>query len=162
MPTLPQPETVIREATRDDLARVVELIQGLADFERLPGPDPGAAARLAEHFAEGRFELLVADEGGQLAGYALFFPTYSTFLARPSLYLEDLFVRPDSRGRGVGEALLRRVAARALQRGCGRFEWTVLEWNVRAQRFYEAMGAHLQPDWRVCRVEGEALQKLAR
>jgi ribosomal protein S18 acetylase RimI-like enzyme len=155
-------QVTIREATHADVPAVVNLIQGLADFERLPGPDGGAAARLAEHLAEGRFELLVAEEGQQVAGYALFFPTYSTFLARPSLYLEDLYVRPDSRGRGVGEALLRRVAARALARGCGRFEWTVLDWNVRAQRFYEAMGARLLPEWRVCRVDGESLAKLAR
>lgn len=162
MPTQPLAEVTIREATHADVPKVCDLIRGLAEFERLPGPDAGASARLASHFAEGRFELLVAEEAGQLAGYALFFPTYSTFLARPSLYLEDLFVREASRGRGIGEALLRRVAARAVARGCGRFEWTVLDWNVRAQRFYEAMGAHLLPDWRVCRIDGEALEKLAR
>ena len=156
------PEATIREATHADVRAVVDLIRGLAHFERLPGPDEGAASRLADHHAEGRFELLVAEDDGQVAGYALFFPTYSTFLARPSLYLEDLFVREESRGRGIGEALLRRVAARALARGCGRFEWTVLDWNVRAQRFYEAMGAKMLPEWRVCRVEGEALEKLAR
>jgi len=150
----------IRFARVEDLANVLALVRALADFEKLPGPDEGAAARFASDFAAARFELLVAIADGEVVGYALYFMTYSTFLARPSLYLEDLFVTPSRRGNGIGEAFLRKLAAIAVERGAGRFEWTVLDWNVRAQEFYLSLGARMLPEWRVCRVDGEALAAL--
>ncbi len=153
---------LVRDAEPGDIPAVIDLIRGLAEFEKLPGPDDAAAARFAEHAfgPERRFELLVAEADGAIAGYAVYFMTYSTFLARPSLYLEDLFVRPSERGRGIGEAFLRRLAAVAVARGCCRFEWTVLDWNVRAQEFYLSLGARMLPEWRVCRVDGDALAAL--
>lgn len=151
----------IRPAETRDLPSVIALVRGLADFEKLPGPDAAAEARFYDDFARGRYRLLVADAGGALVGYALYFFTYSTFLAQPSLYLEDLFVQPDARGRGLGERFMRRLAAESLREGCGRFEWTVLDWNVRAQKFYRSLGAELLDDWRVCRVTGEALRTLS-
>ncbi len=153
---------ILRRAERRDLPQVIALIRGLAEFEKLPGPDEAAAARFTED-AVGpapRFQLDVAERDGEVVAYAVSFATYSTFLARPGLYLEDLFVRPDVRGRGLGEALLRRLAQEAVARGCARFEWTVLDWNVRAQKFYRSMGASILPEWHVCRVDGEALAKL--
>jgi GNAT superfamily N-acetyltransferase len=156
--------TIFREARAEDLPQVVALIRALAAFEKLPGPDEAAAERLAADFSARRFELRVAElpPPGGIIGYALYFMTYSTFLARPSMYLEDLFVDPAFRSRGIGAALLRDLAQLAAARGCGRFEWTVLEWNTRAQAFYGALGARLLPDWRVCRLDGDALAKLAK
>lgn len=153
---------LLRPATADDLGAVVALIRALAEFEKLPGPDAGAEGRLRADFTANppRFELEVAEREGEVIAYALYFMTYSTFLARPSLYLEDLFVHPAHRSQGIGEALLRRLAARAVERGCGRFEWTVLDWNVNAQAFYQRLGARVLPEWRVCRVDGEALRTL--
>jgi GNAT superfamily N-acetyltransferase len=153
----------IRRGTAADLDAVIELIRGLADFEKLPGPDAAAAERFKADFTHQppRFELQVAQEGAVVTGYALYFMTYSTFLARPSLYLEDLYVRPESRGHGIGERLLRALAQVAKERGCGRFEWTVLDWNVRAQSFYRSLGAAIMTEWQVCRVDGDALAKLA-
>jgi GNAT superfamily N-acetyltransferase len=152
----------IRAAEARDIPTVVGLVRALADFEKLPGPDDAAARRFAGDFAAGRFHLLVADDGARVLGYALYFFTYSTFLARPSLYLEDLFVHPDQRGRGIGERFMRALAAEAEQRGCGRFEWSVLDWNVNAQRFYKSLGAEVLEDWRWCRMTGDAITKLAR
>jgi GNAT superfamily N-acetyltransferase len=153
--------TLIRPATAGDLPAVIALVRALADFEKLPGPDEAAAARLIEDFARGRFSLLVADAGGVVVGYALYFFTYSTFLARPSLYLEDLFVHPAARRRAIGERFMQKLAAEAAQQGCGRFEWCVLDWNVRAQEFYRSLGAELLAEWRVCRVTGDGITKLA-
>ena len=93
----------------------------------------------------------------RVVAFALFFTNFSTFLAQPGLYLEDLFVEPAERGRGIGEALLTRLAQLAAERGCGRFEWSVLDWNVNAIRFYERIGATVMPDWRICRIAGETL-----
>jgi GNAT superfamily N-acetyltransferase len=155
---------LIRAAQADDLAAVVDLIRALARFEHLPGPDEAAAERLRAH-AFGReryFEILVAERAGSIVGYAVYFMTYSTFLARPSLYLEDIFVDPGSRRRGIATSFLRELASIAVARGCGRFEWTVLDWNVAAMKFYESLGAVVLPDWRVCRVEGGALAALGR
>ena len=106
-------------------------------------------------------EALVAESGGEVVGFAVFFTNFSTFLAQPGLYLEDLYVQPRQRGRGVGEALLSRVGRIAVERDYGRFEWSVLDWNANAIRFYEKMGATVMPDWRICRVTGEALQRFA-
>lgn len=154
-------QTLIRPAGADDLPSVIALVRALAEFEKLPGPDEAAAARLQGDFARGRYSLLVAEAGGHVVGYALYFFTYSTFLAQPSLYLEDLFVHPAARGRAIGQRFMRRLAAEAVRGGCGRFEWCVLDWNVRAQKFYRGLGAELLDDWRVCRVTGEALGRLA-
>ena len=105
-------------------------------------------------------ECLIGELDGQAVGFALFFHNFSTFLCRKGLYLEDLFVRPSARGTGMGKALLQRLAQIAVERECGRFEWSVLDWNVDAQAFYQRMGATLLPDWRICRVTGDALQAL--
>ena len=154
-------ETTIRAAEPGDLPSVVGLVRALADFEKLPGPDAAAARRLTDDFAAGRYSLLVAEQAAQVIGYALYFFTYSTFLARPSLYLEDLFVHPAARGRGIGERFMRALAKEAKRRGCGRFEWTVLDWNVDAQKFYRRLGAEILPGWWTCRVTGEQLEALA-
>lgn len=152
----------IRAADARDLPSVIALVRALAEFEKLPGPDDAAARRLAEDFAAARYSLLVAESGGAVVGYALYFFTYSTFLARPSLYLEDLFVHPDARGRGVGERFMRALASEAVARGCGRFEWSVLDWNVAAQRFYRRLGADVMASWWTCRATGAALAALAK
>src|SRR6266508_4272576 len=129
----------IRFARREDAPAFLALIWALADFEKLPGPDAAARERLVED-AFGptpRYEVLVADVEGDVAAYAIFFPTYSTFRARPTLFLEDLFVHPRARRRGIARAMLARLRELALERGCGRFEWMVLDWNVDAQKLYE-------------------------
>jgi GNAT superfamily N-acetyltransferase len=155
-------DTIIRAAEPRDLPSVVGLVRALADFEKLEGPDDAAARRLGDDFGAGRFSLLVAERDGAVVGYALYFFTYSTFLARPSLYLEDLFVHPTARGRGLGERFMRALAKEAKRHGCGRFEWTVLDWNVDAQKFYKRLGAEILPGWWTCRVTGEGLEALAR
>lgn len=154
----------IRPAQRADLPAVVNLIRELADFERLPGPDEMAARRLEEHaFGPApRCEILVAEVEGALAAYALYFMTYSTFLGRPSLFLEDLFVHHALRRRGIATAFLRELARVAVARGCGRFEWSVLDWNAAAQDFYASLGAKILKEWRVCRIDGDALDALAK
>jgi len=162
-------ETIIRAGEPRDLPSVVGLVRALADFEKLPGPDDAAARRLADDFTAGHYSLLVAERDSALVaerdsaivGYALYFFTYSTFLARPSLYLEDLFVHPAARGGGVGERFMRALAKEAERRGCGRFEWTVLDWNVDAQKFYRRLGAEVLSSWWTCRVTGEGLKQLA-
>jgi hypothetical protein len=152
----------IRPGVAADLPEVLRLVASLATFEKLPGPDEGALARYQADFARGRFGLLVADGApGRLAGYAIYFYAYSTFAARPTLYLEDLFVDPAARRQGLGTAFLRRLARVALEEGCGRFEWTVLDWNEPAQALYRALGARIQREWWLCRVDGDALSTLA-
>ncbi len=153
----------IRPARPADGPAVVELIRGLAEFEKLPGPDDAAAARFIDHAfgTPPRFGLLVAEVDGRVRGYALFFETYSTFRAAPSLFLEDLFVHPDVRRNGVGRAFMLALARTAVARGCERFEWTVLDWNEHAQRFYRSLGARILGEWLVCRVEGDDLTGLA-
>ena len=106
-------------------------------------------------------EAVVAEVDGGVVGFALFFTNFSTFLAQPGLYLEDLYVQPAHRRTGLGQALLKHLGALAVERGCGRFEWSVLDWNEDAIRFYERMGATVMGDWRICRVTGEALQKFS-
>jgi GNAT superfamily N-acetyltransferase len=155
---------VLRPAEPRDLDQVVALIRELAAFEKLPGPDDAAAARFAKDAVgpERRCELEVAEVNGEIVAYAVWFMTYSTFLARPSLYLEDLYVRPDRRGHGIGAALLARLAGVAVARGCGRFEWMLLDWNTRAQEFYRSVGARILGEWQLCRVDGEELARLAK
>jgi GNAT superfamily N-acetyltransferase len=153
----------IRRARPEDAETVLELIRALAEYEHLEPPDEEARARLREHGfgPRPRFETYLAESGGAAIGYAIVFETYSTFLAQPSLYLEDLFVRPEARRRGAGTALLRFLAAEALARGCGRMEWAVLDWNELAQGVYHRAGAELLDDWRLCRLTGDALRALA-
>ena len=153
----------VRFATRNDAPAYLALIRALADFEKLPGPDDGAAQRLIEDaFGPApKYEVLVGELDGEVIAYAIFFPTYSTFLARPGLYLEDLFVRPEYRGRGYGKALLLHLAKLANARGCGRMEWSVLDWNQPAIEFYESIGAKRMTEWQICRLTGEALRRYA-
>ena len=154
---------MIRAARPDDVSALLGLIRDLAHYERLEHEVVGTEADLREHLfgAPARAEALVAQQGQELAGFALYFHNYSTFLCRPGLYLEDLYVSPAHRRHGHGEALLRALAALALERGCGRFEWSVLDWNEPAKAFYAALGAREMTDWRVMRVAGEALERLA-
>jgi len=142
---------------------VLSLIRALARYERLEHEVVGTETALREHLfgAQPRAEVALAEEGGAIAGFALFFHNYSTFLCKPGLYLEDIFVLPEHRGRGHGRALLAHLARLALTRGCGRFEWSVLDWNEPAIGFYESLGARRLDDWRIFRVTGEALEKLA-
>lgn len=155
-------EITIRPAIAMDGPRYLDLVRALAEFEHLTPPDAAAAGRLLEHAfgPRPRYELRVAEVRGEVQAYAAFFETYSTFLALPSLYVEDLFVHPGARRRGIGSALMHHLAALALRRGCGRMEWAVLDWNAGAQRFYAALGARTLDEWRTCRVDGLALQSL--
>jgi GNAT superfamily N-acetyltransferase len=151
----------LRPAALRDLEAIVGLIGELAAFEQLTHLLEVTPAKLRPHLFGERpvAECLVAEADRQIVAFALFFTNFSTFLAKPGLYLEDLYVQPVQRGRGIGRALLQRLGALAVERGCGRFEWSVLDWNVDAIRFYEQMGATVMPDWRICRVSGAALQR---
>lgn len=154
----------IRPAGPDDCGLVLALIRELAEFERLAHEVVATEAGLREHlFGAGArgAEVVLAEVDGAPVGYALFFHTFSTFLGRPGLYLEDLFVRPAHRSRGHGRRLLAHVAALAVARGCGRLEWSVLDWNARALAFYRAVGAVPMDGWTVQRLTGEALARLA-
>lgn len=152
----------LRAAELRDVAPIVALIRELAEFERLEHLLQVTPEKLRPHLFGERpvAEAMVAEVGGDVVGFALYFINFSTFLAQPGLYLEDLFVRPAHRGAGIGEALLKRLAALAVERGYGRFEWSVLDWNEGAIRFYERMGATVMPDWRICRIAGDALQAM--
>ncbi len=153
----------LRPATPADVPAIVGLIRELALFEKLEhlvvvtpesllpqlfGPRPNA-------------EAMVGEVDGQVVAFALYFTNFSTFLGLPGLYLEDLYVQPAHRGTGLGKALLKTLGALAVARGCGRFEWSVLDWNENAIRFYEGMGATVMPDWRICRIAGPTLQAFA-
>lgn len=171
----------IRPATPADIPLILEFIRALADYEKLIHEVEATEEKLrATLFAEKpAAECLLAfspaaepqDEPAEAqrakegaptpAGFALFFTNYSTFLAKPGLYLEDLFVKPEFRGRGIGKSLLLQVAKLANARGCGRMEWTVLDWNQPAITFYESLGAQRKPAWQLCRLTGPALQKYA-
>jgi GNAT superfamily N-acetyltransferase len=155
--------STIRPATPADVSAIFSLMLELAEFEKLThlfiateagvhdalfGPRPGA-------------EALVAINGGKTVAYALFFHNFSTFLGKRGLYLEDIYVQPSMRGTGLGREMLCTLAALAVERQCGRFEWTVLDWNQRAIDFYEKMGATVLPDWRIVRMTGDALSSLA-
>jgi len=172
MPTIPMPldptPSRLRPAAPTDLQAIVALIRELAAYEKLEhlvvvtpeslhphlfGPKPAAEAMVAE---------VVVDGQPRVVGFALFFTNFSTFLGQPGLYLEDLYVQPAYRGLGLGQMLLEELGAMAIERGCGRFEWSVLDWNESAIRFYERMGATVLPDWRICRLAGEALRRFAR
>jgi GNAT superfamily N-acetyltransferase len=148
----------IRRGRRSDSRQFVGLVVALAEFEKLDPPSKSGRRRLTEDvFRRKRIRLFVAEEGQKLVGYALYFYTYSSFLAKPSLYLEDLFVLPEYRKEGVGFALFRRCVREAISRGCGRMEWAVLAWNERAVEFYERLGARRLSDWYVYRLDEKAL-----
>jgi len=151
---------VLRAAEPRDVPAIVGLIAELAEFERLTHLLQVTPETLHRHLFGPKpvVEALVAEHDGAVVAFALFFTSFSTFLGKPGLYLEDLYVQSTHRGRGIGKALLRRLGRLALERDCGRFEWAVLDWNASAIRFYQAMGATVLPDWRICRVTGEALQ----
>jgi GNAT superfamily N-acetyltransferase len=155
--------TVIRSATAADVTQILAFIRALAAFER--APDAVVATEeglLRDGFGpHPYYSCLIAEHDGQPAGFALFFYNYSTWMGRPGIYLEDLFVLPEFRGRGIGKALLQRVAAVAVEKECGRLNWAVLDWNTPAIDFYGAMGAEFMDEWRLVRLEGEAIKRLA-
>ena len=155
--------TALRHAQVEDVDQILELIHGLAEFENLSHQVEVTRERLLTTLfgSKPAAEVVLAFEGDTAVGFAVFFPTYSTFLDKPGLHLEDLFVRPGFRGRGHGRSLLKHLASLALERGCGRFEWTVLDWNASAIEFYRRHGAEVLPEWRLCRVTGDALERLA-
>jgi GNAT superfamily N-acetyltransferase len=155
---------IVRAATPADATAFLELVDGLAEYEKLPPPDDAAKQRLVrDAFSDPpRFHLLLAEVDQKVVGYAVWFPTYSTFLALPSLYLEDIFVLPSARGHGAGLALFRACAAEAVRLGCGRMEWNVLDWNKPSIDFYERLGARRLQAWLPYRLEGEALTNVAR
>ena len=158
-----QPRFTTRPATADDVPRLLAFIHGMAEYEHLEDQVTATEETLlASLFGDPpAAEALLAFEDDNPAGFAVYFHTYSTFLARRSMYLEDIYVSPEYRRRGLGTLLLRRVAAIAVERDCGRFEWIALDWNTDAHRFYEGLGAEMLPEWRVFRVHGDALSQLA-
>lgn len=155
---------MIRPATPADVPTIVSLIRALADYEKLTHEVVLDDDRLREHLFGPRpyAEVLMAEVEGRSVGFALFFHNYSTFLGRPGIYLEDLFVLPEHRGHGLGKALLVALAKLAAERECGRLEWAVLDWNEPSIRFYESLGAVAKKEWIIYRTTGEALAKLAR
>jgi GNAT superfamily N-acetyltransferase len=161
--TMTDPVRIV-PATAAEVPLILRFVKDLAEYERLAGDVVATEETLGATLfgAEPAAEVVLAYVGAEAAGFALFFHTYSTFLARRGLYLEDLFVRPEWRGRGVGRRLLAYLAAVAVERGCGRLEWSVLDWNESAIRFYEGLGARPMAEWTVYRLTGEALGELAR
>src|SRR5713226_3534422 len=153
----------IREAREEDVATILELIRGLAEYEHLADRVTATENRIRETLfgAKPVAEALLAEVGDETVGLAIFFTNYSTFLAKPGIYLEDLFVKAHARGRGVGRALLKRIAQMAVERECGRLEWAVLDWNEPSIQFYESLGAVAMKDWTVYRLTDEALTRLA-
>ena len=151
----------LRGASVADLDAIVGLIRELADFEKLGHLVIVTPQSLQAHLFGARpaAEAWVAEVQGSVVAFALCFTNFSTFLGKPGLYLEDLYVQPAYRGLGLGKAMLRNLAALAVERGCGRFEWCVLDWNENAIRFYQQMGATVMPDWRICRIAGDELKR---
>ena len=160
--TVTTPAFRIEPATERDVPLILELINGLAVYEKLAHEVTATEAGLRETLFGARpaADVIIAYAGDTPAGFALFFPNYSTFLGKPGLYLEDLFVVPEWRGHGLGLALMKRLAAIAVERGCGRFEWSVLDWNEPAIGFYKKLGATLMEEWSTFRVTGDALRRL--
>lgn len=154
----------IREATRADVPVVLEFIRALAEYERLSHEVVATEELLTSALFGARpvAEVLIAALDDEPAGFALYFHNFSTFLGRPGIYLEDLFVDPELRGNGIGRALLQRLASIAVERGCGRLEWSVLDWNEPAIGFYRRLGAEPMDEWTVNRLSGDALLRLAR
>jgi len=154
----------LRDATREDVPAILQLIRALAEYEKEPKAAVATADDLLrDGFGERPlFRVVMAEWDGQAVGFAFYFFNYSTWQGRPGLYLEDLFVRPPHRGQGIGKALLVHLAGIALRENCGRFVWQVLDWNEPALQFYESLGARVMKEWLTMRVDGEALRKLAR
>lgn len=151
----------IRPALRGDAKLLFGLIRELAEYEKLADQVKGDAELLAETlFGGGGAEALIAEVDGEAVGYAIFFATYSTFECRPGIWVEDLFVRPEQRRRGIGRALLASIAASALERGCARVEWSALDWNEPALRFYDELGATRLGDWLTLRLDDQELERL--
>ena len=153
---------VIRRAAFEDANTVLQLICELAKYEKLDLPTVEASARLIEHgWGENpKFEAWLAEVDGQAVGYAVLFETYSSFLARPTLYLEDIFLLSDARGKGTGKKFIQTLAREAVNRGCGRMEWVCLDWNTSSIEFYEKQGAKQQPEWVSFRLDGDELATL--
>jgi GNAT superfamily N-acetyltransferase len=153
----------IRPATEADVPLIFGLIQALAEYERLAHEVVATEAMVRESLFGPRphAHAVIARASGDAVGLAIWFETYSTFLSKPGIYLEDLFVLPDARGKGIGRALLRHLARIAVDRGCGRIEWSVLDWNEPAIRFYRGLGARAMDEWTVFRMTGDAIRKLA-
>ena len=167
MPNPAPPATrpfTLRSAELRDVAAIVGLIRELAEFEQLSHLVQATPEKLRPQlFGEkAAAEAVVAEVQGEVVAFALFFTNFSTFLALPGLYLEDLYVKPAHRTNGIGRALLSHLGALAVARGYGRFEWSVLDWNENAIHFYEKMGATVMPDWRICRLTGDELQRFAK
>jgi GNAT superfamily N-acetyltransferase len=158
------PAITLRPATRADIPQILDFIRGLAEYEKLAHEAVATPVLLETHLFGERpaAEVVIAEADGVPAGFALFFHSFSTFLGQPGLYLEDLFVLPRHRGLGIGRQLMVHLAQLAVARGCGRFEWSVLDWNEPAIRLYRSLGAVGLDEWTVQRVTGEALQALAR
>lgn len=151
----------IRPAEREDAELLFGLIRELAEYEKLAGEVRGDAELLAKTLVDrGGAEALIAEVDGDAVGYAIFFTTYSTFECRPGIWVEDLFVRPEHRRGGIGRALLARIAAIALERDCARLEWSALDWNEPALRFYDELGATRLGEWLTLRLDGQALERL--
>jgi len=164
---MPDQAFTIRPATAADSATLHRLIYALAEYEKLTHLVEATPGKLEQALfgARPQAEAVLVEvpgaDGPQAVGFALFFHNFSTFLAKPGLYLEDLYVDPAWRGHGLGKALLVHLAGLAVERGCGRYEWSVLDWNTPSIEFYKAMGATMMDEWRICRVTGDALTKLA-
>ncbi len=154
---------LLRPATPDDCVEIDRLIRELADYEKLAHQMQGTPEKLRAALFGPRpaAEAVMAERGGRAVGFALFFTTYSTFLSKPGLYLEDLFVEPAHRGAGIGKALLTHLAGLAVERGCGRFEWRVLDWNEPSIRFYESIGGRILPEWELVRMTEPEFAALA-
>jgi GNAT superfamily N-acetyltransferase len=162
-PAVVAPGLRLRDATRGDLALVLRFIRALAEYEKLSHEVRADEATL-ERFLFGeprRAEALIAEWNSEPVGFAVWFYSFSTFLARPSLYVEDVFVNPEARGRGIGRAIFAHLAARALAQGCGRMEWSVLDWNAPSIAFYRSLGAKPREGWILKQLTGGALAALA-
>ena len=153
----------LRGANVDDVPTIARLIRALSVYEKLEHEVVMTEEKLRDNlFVKHRYaEVVLAEEGGEAVGFALFFHNFSTFLGQPGIYLEDLFVVPEKRGSGIGRMLLARLAQLAVERDCGRLEWSVLDWNQDAVRFYERLGARPNSEWTVYRLAGQALRELA-
>jgi GNAT superfamily N-acetyltransferase len=154
---------LIRRATSDDAALLLTLVRALATYERAPDDVVATESDYVRALSASppEMEAIVAEEDGDALGFALFFPTWSTWRGRPGIHLEDLFVVPEARGRGIGRSLLSRVAALAVERGCARLEWQVLDWNEPALGFYRSLGARSLDEWIAMRADGASLEALA-